>query len=256
MIIDSHAHLNDDRLIDQVESIVSTMQKDNLEAIVNVSYDIKSAETGLELAKKFNNIYTTLGIHPHDSKSAKQSDYDYFSLNAKSNKVVAIGEIGLDYYYDFSPRETQKEVFIEQLELANHLSLPVVFHLRDAYADFIKILKEHKNLICCGGLMHCYSGSLELVNEFSKFDFYFAFGGAITFKNAKKDNILNAVPRDRLMIETDCPYMAPEPYRGRTNYPKMLNLVAQKLADSIQLSLEEVEKITTENTKRFYNKMV
>ena len=256
MVIDSHAHLNDERLIESVDEIVADMTKDNLSAIITVSYDRKSAEQGLALAQKHNNIYTTLGIHPHDSRLACKEDYDYFVDNAQNPKVVAIGEIGLDYYYDLSDREVQKKVMVEQLELANEVNLPVVFHLRDAYQDFIQIIKENKHLINNGALLHCYSGSLELVDIFNLYDFYYAFGGAITFKTAKKDQIIRRVPKERLLIETDCPYMAPVPYRGKLNYPKMVNLVAQKIAHSLQIPLNEVERLTVENTKRLFKKLV
>jgi len=257
MFIDVHAHLNDPRLAPQADAIVSAMAQDNLLAIINTGYDRYSSELGVELASKYPNVYTTLGIHPHDAKDAEASDYGYFQANASNPKVVAIGEIGLDFYYDHSARAVQAKVFAEQLELADSLGLPVVFHLRDAFAEFERIVTENKHYLNNGGLLHCYSGSKEMAQVFSKrFDFYFSFGGAITFKNAKKDEIVKAVPKERLLLETDCPYMTPEPYRGRLNYPKYVALVAQKMANMLNLPAQEVARITTTNAKTLFKRLI
>jgi len=256
MFIDVHAHLNDRRLAPQADAIVSNMEEDSLLAIINTGYDRPSSELGLALASKYPNVYTTLGIHPHDAKDAKAKDFDYFRENANNPKVVAIGEIGLDFYYDHSDRAVQKEVFVQQLELADALGLPVVFHLRDAFAEFEKIIAQNKCYLNNGGLLHCYSGSKEMAQVFSKkYDFYFSFGGAITFKNAKKEDIINSIPRERLLLETDCPYMTPEPHRGKVNYPKYIVLVAQKLAIVLNLPIQEVARITENNAKTLFKRL-
>lgn len=253
MIIDSHAHLNDKRLLDYVDEIVSNMHKDNLKAIINVGYDRQSSESSYNLARLHKNIYATVGIHPHDSKLATKCDYDRFALLSKEEKVVAIGEIGLDFYYDFSPKAVQEKVFLEQLDLAYNLQMPVVIHLRDAYQLMYKLLKENKHKLEHGAVLHCYSGSKEMLIEFAKLDLYFSFGGAITFKNATdKPSIIRAMPLERLMIETDCPYMTPHPHRGKINFPKYANLVSDRLSEILGIDREQLEDITLKNTERFF----
>ncbi len=256
MIIDSHCHLTDERLAPFAEEIISLMRADGLESVVTVGYDRESSLGGYDIAKGHDGVYCALGIHPHSASEATADDYAEFSALASSEKVVAIGEIGLDYYYDLSPRDVQRRVFREQLELAHALSLPVALHVRDAYGDCLDILKSSRHLLAHGVLLHCYSGSAEMVREFSALDCYYAFGGAITFKNARHNlEALAAVPRDRLLLETDSPYMTPVPYRGQTNFPKYVGLVADKMAQVLSLPREEVERITAENTKRLFFKM-
>lgn len=257
MLIDTHCHLTDERLAGETENIIASLEADGLESVITVGYDEPSSREGAQLAARFADVYCTVGMHPHDASAATQDVYDEFVSLANGNpKVVAIGEIGLDYYYDLSPRETQKKVFAEQLELARFLKLPVCLHVRDAYEDCRRILADHADKLTYGVLLHCYSGSAEMVPVFGKFDAYFAFGGAITFKNARRNlEALLAVPRDRLLLETDCPYMTPVPYRGQTNFPKYVNLVADKAAEVLGLQRAEVEDITTENAKRLFNRL-
>jgi TatD DNase family protein len=255
MLIDTHAHLNDERLLPEVEKIVKEMKSKNLEAIVNVGYDRKSSEISLELSEKYSTVYAVLGIHPHDSRLAAKEDYDFIGASALNSKVVGIGETGLDYFYDLSDRETQKRVFVEHLELADSLKLPVVIHLRDAYSDMYQLLKDNKKYLNNGAMLHCYSGSLEMLKLFLKFDsVYFSYGGAITFKNAQKEEIVLATPLDRLLVETDCPYMTPVPYRGKTNCPEYVNLVADKIKS--WLPDKDIESITTANAKTLFKKII
>lgn len=254
MLIDTHAHLNDPRLYPEAENLVANMAEDNLEAIVNVSYDRKSCEVSLKLAEKYEKVYAVLGIHPHDSRLAKRDDYDFIAKNAANPKVLAVGETGLDYFYDHSDRETQKRVFIEHLELADSLNLPVVIHLRDAYQDMYGLLNDHKRLFSNGLMLHCYSGSLEMLKQFLKFDpIYFSYGGAVTFKNADKEGVVKATPIDRLLLETDCPYMTPVPFRGQINYPKYINYVKDKIQGWLKDC--DVEAITTQNAKTLFKKL-
>ncbi len=254
MIIDSHAHLNDEKLLPYVEEIASSMKSDNIKGIINVGYHRESSETSFFLAKKYPDIYAAVGIHPHDASKATKDDYIRFSQLFEDKKVVAIGEIGLDFYYDFSPREVQEKVFLEQLDLAYNLHAPSILHLRDGYQLMYKLLKENKHKLRYGSVLHCYSGSKEMMLEFAKLDLYFSFGGAVTFKNAtEKPDIIRNMPLDRLMLETDCPYMTPVPYRGKVNLPKYINLVSEKVSEILGMDREELERITVENTERFFN---
>ncbi len=255
-IIDTHTHLNDERLKPIAEQIVSDFGTDNIAAVVNVGYDFQSSLSAYEQSQKYDSVYSAVGIHPHDSKTADVKMYGEFEKLAKNQKVVAIGEIGLDYFYDLSDRQTQKRVFREQLELADALKLPVILHVRDAYEDARRILFDAKRFLNNGVQLHCYSGSSEFVKIFDQLDCFYSFGGAITFKNAKHNiEALNSVPKDRLLLETDCPYMTPVPFRGQTNYPKFINLVADKMRLELGLEKEELESITSYNAKTLFKKI-
>lgn len=254
MIIDSHAHLNDKRLLPYVDKIVSDMANDNLKAIINVGYDRESSEVSFDLASRYQDIYAVVGVHPHDSNKATTKDYERFAELAAHKKVLAIGEIGLDFYYDYSERDIQQKVFLEQMDLAYNLQMPMVLHLRDAYQLMYNLLKENKHKLKYGAVLHCYSGSKEMLLEFAKLDLYFSYGGAITFKNATdKPDIVRSTPIERIMLETDCPYMTPVPFRGKTNYPKYTNLVCDKMSEILGMEKTELEKITVKNTERFFN---
>ena len=256
MIIDSHCHLTDERLFPMVEEIVSGLEENGLESVITVGYDIQSSVLGVDIAERFDKVYAMVGMHPHDSQYMTEEIYDRFRALAKSDKVVAIGEIGLDYHYDLSPRDVQQKVFREQIELANSLKLPVALHVREAYGDTEKILEESKHLLTNGVLLHCYSGSSEMVEVFSKYDCYFAFGGPITFKNAVHNiEALKAVPLDRLLLETDAPYMTPVPFRGKTNEPKYTALVAEKASEVLGIDKAELIAKTNKNTKTLFYKM-
>ncbi len=248
-MIDTHAHLNDEELSFRADEIIAN---DYLEYIIVPGYDFESSKLALSLANKYEKVYATLGCHPHDAEKFTQSEYDFYLEKAKEKKVVAIGEIGLDYYRDLSPRDIQKEVFIKQIELADKVKLPIVLHVRDAYKDTLDILSNNKDKLNSGVLLHCYSGSKELVREFMKFDAYFAFGGAVTYKGANKADIIKSVPMDRLLLETDCPYMTPVPYRGKTNEPKLIEHTAIFIASVLGIQEAELEKVATENAKRFF----
>lgn len=255
-MIDTHAHLNDDRLILDIEEIISSMQNDNLSNIITVGYDRKSSEDCYDLSKKYKDIYSVVGIHPHDAKTAKVEDYERFSMLSKDEKVVAIGEIGLDFYYDLSPRIVQEKVFLEQLELAHYLKIPAVIHLRDAFQVMYNLLKDNKNLLEYGAVLHCYSGSKEMLKEYLKLGLFVSFGGSITFKNAlDKPDIVKSTPLDRFMLETDCPYLTPTPFRGKTNYPKYVNLVKEKVVEILNKDSAEIDEITTKNAKSFFSKI-
>lgn len=256
MIIDSHAHLNDEKLFPLAEEIHAGLEKNGLSAVVNVGYDEESCLKCVALAEQYRKFYAVVGMHPHDSRLADNAFYDLLTRLSEGKKVLAIGEIGLDYYYDLSPRETQKKVFLEQLELARALKKPVVIHLRDAYGDMYKLLKENRPLSEYGFLLHCYSGSKEMLAEFAKMGAYFSFGGAVTFKNAvDKPDVVRSAPTDRLLLETDCPYMTPVPFRGKPNRPEYIVYTAEKIASFLGKDREEIEDITLKNTKEFFKKI-
>ncbi|MEG2450520.1 MAG: TatD family hydrolase [Clostridia bacterium] len=255
-IIDTHCHLNDERLWNDHEGLISGLSTYGIESVVCVGYDTASSKMSFDLATKFDAVYAAVGIHPHDSKTATDDDYSQFKGFSTNKKVVAIGEIGLDYFYDLSPRDDQKRVFVEQLELADSVNLPVILHIRDAYEDARAILFDNKNKLNNGFVLHCYSGSPEYVKIFDKLDAFYSFGGAITFKNARRNlEAMMAVPKDRLLLETDCPYMTPTPYRGQTNLPKYINLVADKMADELKIERAELVEKTTLNAKTLFTRL-
>lgn len=255
MIIDSHAHITEERLKEHIPRIAGQMKDDGLYAIIEAGCDFDSSQNAVGLAGQYDGIYALVGTHPEYAKEYSQREYDLYKSLASNPKVVGIGEIGLDYYYETPEREIQKKAFEDQLELACEVGLPVSLHIRDAYGDLLEILKRHKNVAKNGILMHCYSGSKELVRELKQYNCYFAFGGVVTFKNAKKQEIIRAVDRDRLLLETDCPYMAPVPMRGKLNEPKYTKYVARYIADVLETSVEELEELTLNNTKNLFKKI-
>lgn len=215
-----------------------------------------SSELAVEFANKYDKVYAAVGVHPHDADTLDDDACQRLLELAKDGKTVGFGEIGLDYHYDFCDREVRMSAFAKQIELANQAELPIILHVRDAYEDTRKILFGMRNYIQNGLLLHCYSGSSEYVKIFDKLDAYYAFGGAITFKNAKHNlESLAAVSKDRLLLETDCPYMTPVPFRGKINEPKYVALVAQKAAEVLGVSVEEIEDITAQNAKRLFTRL-
>lgn len=253
MLIDTHAHLCDEKLINEADEIIGKLAENNVEIVFEIGADLKSSADAVALAEKYENIYATVGMHPQDTDTFTKADIESIrELALSSNKVKAIGEIGLDYHYDYD-KDRQKELFILQLDLACDLHLPVVLHLRDAYEDMYNILVEYKSKLKYGVLLHCYCGSKEMITQFSFLDPYYAFGGAITFKNNNRAEVIKAVKRDRLLVETDCPYMTPVPYRGKINTPLNLHLIASKMAEDLDIGYEELMALTTANAKRFFN---
>lgn len=252
MLIDSHTHLLDERLRDNIPAIVADFAKNDVEMSVEIGADMDSSRGAVKLADSYKNIYAAIGLHPESAESFSEDDIKEIAMLAKNSKVVAIGEIGLDYHYDYD-KTAQKSLLIKQIILADSLNLPVIIHLRDAYLDMENILKEYKKYINNGILFHCYSGSREMIDRFAFLDPYYAFGGAITFKNNNRAEVIKAVKKDRLMLETDCPYLTPVPHRGEINTPNNLKFVAERIALDLGMSYDEIAKITTENTKRFYN---
>jgi hydrolase, TatD family len=256
MLIDTHCHLNDERLEKEADGIVAAFFDDNLEAVVNVGSDVSSSVSAYNSALKYEKVYAAVGIHPQESQGKMAADYDLFIKQAQSDKVIAIGEIGLDYFYETSPRAVQRVVMAEQMELAYSLKLPTIFHLRDAYEDFLRLIKENSKYLEYGAVLHCYSGTVEYMKELLKFDFYYGFDGPITYKNARHSvEALLAAPREKILFETDAPYMAPVPFRGQTNYPKHVNEIARRGAELLGLSFEKLCEQTTNNAKILFKRI-
>ena len=251
-MIDSHAHLTDARYED-VSKIVSDYRQAGGELLVDIGYDAKTSFMAAENASRFDDVYFTCGFHP--SEEAKDNDLSILKTLAKNPRCVAIGEIGLDYHYQNVIKTRQEDLFVRQLEIAQEEKLPVVIHSRDASADMLGILKAHEDLLSEGFLMHCYSESAEQAENYLDLGAYFAFGGTITFKNAKKDDIIRTIPLDRLLVETDSPYLTPEPFRGRLNEPKYVRYVYEKLSAVTGESLERLEEITRRNVRRIFKKI-
>lgn len=254
-MIDSHAHLTDERF--DAKQIIADMPSDGLKKIITVGYDIKSSEECVSLAEANADVYAAVGVHPADADKVDDAQLRRLAELLDREKTVALGEIGLDYFYeDNPPREVQRRALIMQLQLAEQSGLPTVFHLRDAYPDMEKIISENLSKLKGGAVMHCFSGSLETMRFYAERGFYISFSGSITFKNAVKfPEIIRAVPRDRLLIETDCPYLTPHPFRGQLNYPRYVRYQAMKIAEILGESVEEIERITEENAFSLFTKM-
>lgn len=251
-LFDSHAHLDDEKFDEDRDTIIEEIHKSDVEKFVSAGYSLEGSKKAIELSQKYDFIYATVGISPNDIPQTKEELWkmlEEIENLGKTKKVVAIGEIGLDYYWNKENKDLQKEAFIEQIKIANKLDLPIVIHTREAVMDTLQILKENK--VKNTGIFHCCPQNRELIKEGLKLGFYISFAGLITFKNSKNAvEMINLVPNDRILIETDSPYLAPEPVRGTRNTPSNVKFVAQKIADVKGLTLENVEKITFENTKR------
>ena len=254
---DSHSHYNDEKFNEDREQIINDTYNDGITKFVCAGYNIKSSLFSIELSKKYKFIYSICGISPNDIPQSEQQlwkDIDEITKIVKLNdskKVVAIGEIGLDYYWNKENKELQKEAFIKQIDLANELELPIVIHSRDAFIDTIKIIKEHK--VNKAGIFHCCQLNQELVKQALELNYYISFAGPITFKNSKNaPDIIKMVPLDRILIETDSPYLSPEPNRGKRNDCRNVKYIAQKIADVKNVTLEEVAQKTYENAMKIF----
>ena len=257
-LIDSHAHLDDEKFDNDREEIISKIKDAGIKNFITAGYSLGSSKKAVELAEKYDFIYATCGISPNDIPQDEEKMWKQISeiekmMKKQKNKVVAIGEIGLDYYWekDEKMRELQRKAFIKQIELANKLKLPIVIHTREAIMDTLEILKQ--NLVDKKGVFHCCPQNRELIKEGLKLGFYISFAGPITFKSSKNaDEMINLVPNYRILIETDSPYLAPEPVRGTRNTPINVKYVAQKIADAKGMALEEIADITYENARKIF----
>ena len=250
MLFDTHAHLNDERFDEDRDVLIASLAGEGISNVCEIGFDIESSLKAAELSEKYDFIYAAAGVHPHDSKDMTDSDFDVLRELMSHDKVVALGEIGLDYYYDNSDRDIQRRRFAEQLDLAKELACPVVIHTRDAMEDTINILKQHGN---GDGIIHCYSGSKESAKILLDMGYYISFAGPVTFKNANAIlDVVRYVPHDRILIETDSPYMAPVPHRGERNCPIYVSEVAKRIAELKETSFDKIAQITTANAKKVY----
>ena len=254
-MIDSHVHLDDAKFDYDRENLIKGLKEHGLDRVYNIGADLESSIASVELADKYEIIKAVIGVHPHAASEYNQEVEDKLIELAKNENVRAIGEIGLDYYYDNSPRDIQVQVFKKQIELANKLKLPIVVHSRDAAKETFDIISSYKEKYKdLKFLIHCFSQSVEMMREYVKMGCYIALGGVVTFKNSKvPKEVAKEVPLENLLLETDCPYLAPEPMRGKRNEPMFIKYSAQKIAEIRGISLEELLKATDENTRRFYN---
>jgi len=252
MLIDSHCHLDDTRFDTDREAMIQRAREAGIEHLVSIGCDLETSRAAVELANKHPFISATVGVHPHEVRHIKDGWYDELRALAKSGRVAAYGEIGLDYHYDHSPRDVQRARFREQVRLARELGLPIVIHTREAQEDTITILKEEKAGEV-GGVFHCFSGDAWLAKDALDLGFYLSFSGVVTFQNATMlRDIVKTVPLDRILVETDAPYLTPAPHRGKRNEPAYVRHVADKIAEIHCLSTQQVEDATTQNTKRLF----
>ncbi len=249
MIFDSHAHYDDERFDGIRDELLSNMQNENVCGIIHCATDYKSSCLAVEYTGKYPNFYAAVGIHPQEVKGDTVFHPEDFKPLIAHEKIVAIGEIGLDYYWDTTFKEQQKEILLKEIEFAKENNLPISFHDREAHGDSLEILKATKPR----GVVHCFSGSAQMAEEILKIGMYIGIGGVVTFKNSKKlQEVVAAVPIERILLETDAPYLAPEPFRGKTNNSAYIKYIAEKIAEIKNMNVADVLKITTENTKKLF----
>lgn len=252
MLFDTHTHINAEQFNEDREAVVERALAAGVNQMIVVGFDRSTIEGAMELAKAYDFVYAAIGWHPVDAIDMTDRDLEWIEELAAHPKVVALGEMGLDYYWDKSPKEIQQEVFRKQIRLARKLKLPIIIHNRDATQDVIDILREEQAEEV-GGIMHCFSGSPETAKQCVDLNFYISLGGPVTFKNAKKPKEVAAeIPLDKLLIETDCPYLAPHPYRGKRNEPAYVKLVAEMIAEIKEVTLEEVAEKTSDNARQLF----
>ena len=251
-LFDSHCHLEHQRFTEDLDAVLERMTEHGVERCLLAGSDMETSEQIVQMVTESPRIFGAVGIHPHEAKFFRPGDLDMLAEWLTLPRIVAVGEIGLDYYYDHSPREVQREAFVRQLHLAYERGVPAVFHVRDAHGDMMDILRARKGELPAG-VLHCYSGSVESAKTYLDMGFYLSFAGPVTFKNAK--NLVDAAaycPKDRLLIETDSPYLAPEPMRGKRNEPAFVRFVAEKLAEIRGVSRDELAEIATANTCKLF----
>lgn len=249
-IFDTHAHYDDSRFDEDRNELLSSLCNSCVSGIINCGCDLNSSLKTVELTEKHSLIYGAVGVHPHEAEETTDDDLEKIKELYKKEKIVAVGEIGLDYFYDFSPRERQIELFRKQIVTANELGLPVIIHDRDAHEDTMNILKELKPK----GVVHCFSGSAEMAKEILKLGLYIGIGGAVTFKNARKPvEVVEMLPLDKLLLETDAPYMTPVPFRGKRCDSSHIAYTAEKIAEIKEMDVQELIDKCAENAKTLFN---
>ncbi|MGG1572729.1 TatD family hydrolase [Fictibacillus sp. NRS-1165] len=251
-MFDTHAHLNAIQFEEDLEEVIQRALDEGISHIVVVGFDRPTIKGAIKLADTYDFIYAAVGWHPVDAVDMTPEDLQWIEELASHPKVVALGEMGLDYHWDKSPKDVQKKVFCQQIQLAKKVKLPIIIHNRDATQDVVDILKS-EGAEEVGGIMHCYSGSLEVAKQCMEMNFYISFGGPVTFKNAKKPKeVAREIPLDRLLIETDCPYLSPHPLRGKRNEPSYVKYVAEAIAELREMPLENLVKKTSDNARQLF----
>ena len=251
-IFDTHAHYDDEKFNSDRNELLSSLPESGIINIINCGCDLQSCHKSIELCEKYNYFYCALGVHPSNISLEVYSELEKIKALYSFDKCVAVGEIGLEYHYDFIPKTVQLDVFEEQLKLSKELDLPVIVHDRDAHEDTMRLLKKYKPK----GVVHCFSGSVEMAKEVVKLDMYIGLGGAVTFKNARKPlGVAEFVPLERLLLETDCPYMTPVPYRGQRNSSDLIAYTAEKIAEVRKIDTQQLIDITAQNAKKLFKKL-
>jgi len=251
MIIDSHSHL-DEKKYGSVDKLIENFKEVGGRTLIDVGTDLQSSITARDHAEQYN-IWFSAGFHPHEAK--RDNDVSKIAPLLTHSRCVAVGEIGLDYHFEPYDKDRQRQLFEEQIYIAEKFRLPLIIHSRDASADMLDVLRANKSHLSEGFLMHCYSESKEQAKNYADLGGYFAFGGAITFENAKKEDIIRSIPLDRLLAETDCPYLTPTPCRGEKNEPAFITHVYDKLAETLDICRQKLEDIILENFLRFFKKI-
>ena len=257
MIFETHAHYDDDRFNEDRDELLLCLPTEGVGVVINSGASVESTRDTIRLAKKYDHVYAAVGVHPSEIEELDEEFFQWMKEQTDWEKTVAIGEIGLDYYWDKEPevQEKQRYWFGRQIELARETNLPIIVHSRDAAADTMQVLKEHHGEEI-PGVIHCYSYSKEMALEFIKMGYYIGVGGVVTFKNAKKlIETVEGIPLERILLETDCPYMAPEPYRGKRNDSTLLTYVRDKIAEIKGVTPEEVERVTEANARALFTKV-
>ncbi len=255
MFIDTHCHLHDDKY-ENIDQVINSFLRDNVEVAINMGCCAKTSELGKNLAEKYQNVYFAAGCHPSDVEGFNSEELDKIRALTFHKKCLAVGEIGLDYYWKPFDKDKQIDCFIKQIELANEVKLPFSIHCREATEDTVKILKENKSKLSHGAVMHCYSGSKETARELLNLGVFISFAGPLTFKNGvKAREVAGYVPNDFLLTETDSPYLSPEPFRGKVNEPKNVSIITAFLANIKGVELNEFANIVMANAKRLFKKL-
>jgi len=251
MLIDVHAHYDDKQYNNDREEVIAKVKKSGIDVIINSGSNVRSSQRSSELAKKHDFIYATVGVHPHDAERTPEDTIDILNGLLKNPKVVAIGEIGLDYYRNFSSKESQRYWFKKQMDFVADVKYPVVIHDRDAHGECLEMAKRYKDKV--KGVFHCYAGSVEMARELIKLGYMFSFGGVVTFANAKTcHEVVRSIPVEYILLETDCPYLTPHPHRGERNDSGYMYLVVKKIAELKNIAVDEAAQKTSENAKRCF----
>lgn len=251
-LIDTHTHLNDVKFADDLDEVIQRASDAGVERMIVCGYDLQSSESAIQLANTYESVFATVGIHPHDAKSYTKEAESILKEFAADRKVLAIGEIGLDFHYNFSPREKQFAAFEAQIQLAKKLGLPIVVHSRESNPEALEILKSRSRDVV-GCVFHCFSGDADFAREVLEMGFYIGIDGPITYKASQKlRDVVAMCPLDRLLIETDCPYLTPVPHRGKRNEPAYVVYVAEQIAAIKGLTLEVLAQTTTDNAKKLF----